>query len=258
VRNAPTPFFAKLFILLTLYYAVGILMSSPSQDYEWLGRLLMYLGIAGGVLVLGYYLVTQLITGGGQAFLNAYQTALAQYVSKMNGYGKQNNGVLNQAEQDSKDFEEKQIESLAGNAASAFNSVWGWLGTFVVATTLAALAYGVFKNPQVVAKWTGIFNNPSTQPKSPKASCIMIDLATVDELNAEGLTVQASNFLASLQSAWATVDAPYMQQQITALQSQVNAGLLSGVELDLANYFIEAYTFDLAMIPTAFSLPLAP
>jgi hypothetical protein len=49
-----------------------------------------------------------------------------------------------------------------------------------------------------------------------------------------------------------------MQQQITSLQNQINAGILTGIELDIATYFVQAYTFDLAMIPTVFTLPLVP
>jgi hypothetical protein len=232
-------------------------LSSP-EDYDAIGRLILYGGIAVGVIVALYYAVTQLITGGGQAFLNSYNSGLQVYVAKMDRYAGQNNGVLTQAQIASKDFEEKQLVSLAGNAASAFNGVWNWLGGFVLVGTLAALAYGVFKHPDVVTKWKDVLSNPSTQPKSPKAQCIMLDCALVDELAAEGLPVEASNLLMSLQATWASVDAPYMQQQVVSLQGQISAGILSGVELDLATYFIEAYTFELSMMPTVLTLPLVP
>jgi hypothetical protein len=231
---------------------------SSNPDYEGIGRIVLYGGIAVGIVVALYYAVTQLITGGGQAFLNAYQSALQIYVAKLDRYSQQNNGVLNQAQLASKDYEEKAMGGLAANAASAFNGVWNWLGGFILAGAIAAFAYGVFKNPDVVAKWKGILGNPATQPKSPKAQCIMLDCGLVDELAAEGYTVEATNLLASLQSSWGSIDAPYMQQQITSLQSQINAGILTGVELDLATYFVEAYTFELNMIPTVLTLPLVP
>lgn len=231
---------------------------SSSPDYEGIGRLILYVGIAVGVVASLYYAVTQLITGGGQAFLDAYHSSLEIYVAKMDRYGHEDNGVLSQAKQASKDFEEKSLQGLAANAASAFNGVWNWLGAFVVAGIIAAFAYGIFKHPDVVAKWKGIVSNPSTEPKSPKAQCIMLDCALVDELAAEGLTIEASNLLASLQNTWATDDAPYMQQQVISLQSQIDAGILAGVELELANYFVQAYTFELAMIPTVLTLPLVP
>jgi hypothetical protein len=229
-------------------------MSTSNQDYGWLGQLALYATIAVGVIVALYYGITALATGGGQAFLNQYNKSLEDYINKLNGFSSQNNGVLTGAQTASKDFEEKQLQSLAGNAASAFSSVWNWLGDFVVAGTLAALAYGIFKNPDVVAKWTGIIKN--ALPKSPKAQCDILDCALVDELNAEGYTVEATNLLTSIQSTWTNVDAPYMQQQIQVLQEQVNAGILTGVELDLANYWIEAFTYELTMMPTILVLPL--
>jgi len=232
-------------------------MSTPS-DYEGIGKIILYGGIAVGIVVTLYYAVTQLIMGGGQAFLNAYQSGLQVYVNKLDRYSQQNNGVLNQAQLESKDFEEKQLANTLGNAASSFNSVWNWLGVFVVTGALAALAYGVFKNPDVVTKWKNVFGTPATQPKSPKAQCVMLDCALVDELAADGYTVEATNLLASLQSTWSSIDAPYMQQQITSLQTQIDAGILTGVELDLATYFVQAYTFELSMIPTVLTLPLAP
>jgi len=230
---------------------------SNNADYEGIGKLILYGGIAVGVVVALYYGITQLIMGGGQAFLNAYHDALQVYVDKMDRYGKEDNGVLNQAKQASKDYEEKALGGLAGNAASAFNAVWNWLGTFVLEGIIAIFAYKLL-SPVVKAKWTGIVNNPATQPKSPKAECIMIDCALVDELAAEGYTVEATNLLASLQSSWATIDAPYMQDQVVSLQSQINAGILTGVELDMATYLVEAYTFELAMMPTVLALPLVP
>jgi hypothetical protein len=232
-------------------------MSTP-PDYEGIGKIILYGGIAVGVIVGIYYAVTQLITGGGQAFLNAYDKALQLYVQKLDRYGHEENGVLSQAKQASKDFEEKALGGLAGNAASAFNSVWNWLGGFVAAGFLTALAYKIFTHPEIVAKWRGIGSNPATQPKSPKAECIMLDCALVDELAAEGYMIEATNLLASLQSSWDSIDAPYMQEQVVSLQSQINAGILAGVELDLAMYFVEAYTFELSMIPTVLFLPLVP
>lgn len=229
-----------------------------SQDYGWVGQFLLYGTIAVGAIVAIYYAVTTLIMGGGQAFLNAYQSALQVYVNKMDKYSQENNGVLNQAQLASKDFEEKQLAGLVANAASQFGSITNWVYAFIAAAFLSALGYGIFKNPDVVVKWTKIGQDPATQPQTPEGECTELDCALVDELAAEGYTVEATNLLASIQSDWTGSVAPYMQQQIASLQSQISAGILTGVELDVAAYFVQAYTFDLAMIPTVLVLPLVP
>jgi hypothetical protein len=231
---------------------------STNADYEGIGKIILYGGLAVGIVVALYYGITQLLTAGGQAFLNAYQSALQVYVNKMDKYSQENNGVLNQAQLQSKAFEEKSLQGLAANAATAFGNVFDLLKSLIVPACITIFAITVFKNPSVVAKWTGIFKDPDTEPESPEAACTMLNCALVDELAAEGYTVEATNLLASIQSDWTSNVAPYMQQQIATLQGQINAGILTGVELDLATYFVDAYTFELSMIPTILTLPLVP
>jgi hypothetical protein len=84
----------------------------------------------------------------------------------------------------------------------------------------------------------------------------MYDCILVDQLALQGYTIAATNFLSTLQSSWYATDVPQMQATMANLQAQIDAGILSGIELSMAQATIQAYTWDIAMMPTIFAIPL--
>lgn len=210
------------------------------------------------VAIAGIYLVVKsLFLGGGQAFLDSFKTQLEHYTEKMDGYAKQNNGVLTQAQQASRDDEVKLMNDALANAQQAFNNPYEVIG--VVATIMVsvwAFFYGADKFNALRQKWGGVADNPQTKPKTAKGAAKMMECVLVDGLAAEGFMTTATNFFTQIQNSWYAVDVPSMQSIMSSLQMQIDAGILSGIQLAMAQATIQSYTFEIAMMPSVFALPL--
>jgi len=232
-------------------------MSSRNDTWSGLIPILTYLVLPVTAVVVIYYVVKNLFTGAGQAFLDLYKTQLDAYIKKMEGYAKQNNGVLNPAQQASREDEQKAMNGTQANAAQAFNDPWKVIGMVVgVAVAVLSAVYVAKKMPEIINKWKPVFENPNTQPKTGKGASTMFECVLVDQLATEGLMTTATNLFTTIQTLWNTVDVPQMQAQMTSLQTQIDAGVLVGFELQMALATIQAFNFEIAMMPSIFALPL--
>lgn len=232
-------------------------MSSRSEGASSLLPILTYIVLPIGALVIVYYVVKNLVSGGGQAFIDLYKVQLEAYIKKMDQYAKENNGVLNPAQEASREDEQKAMSGTQANAAQAFNDPWKVIGMIGgVAVTVLGVVYVAKNLPGIISKWQPIFQNPSTQPKSASGVSKMMECVVVDQLAVEGDPVIATNFLSTVQNSWNTVDVPQMQAIMSSLQAQINAGILTGIELSIAQATISAYASDIAMMPSIFAIPL--
>jgi hypothetical protein len=224
---------------------------------EALGKLVLYIGVPVGVLVAIYAIVTKLITGGGAAFIDLYKVQLDAYIKKMDRYAKENNGVLNAAQQASREDEQKAMNQTLGNAAQAYGTPWGLITAIAAAVLTVFLGVYVLKQfPSIYQKWKPLFEKPETQPRTGKSAAIMCECVLVDTLAAQGMLTTATNYLTTLQTMWSSIDAPYMQSEVANLQAQIDAGVLTGIHLQIAQYMVQAYTFELAVMPSILTLPL--
>lgn len=224
---------------------------SPWGDI--LSKLVLYVGVPVGVLVVIYALVTKLLTAGGEAFINLYKTQLDAYIAKMDRYAKENNGVLNAAQQASREDEQKAMNATLANAAQQYGTPWGLIGT------IAAVLLGILiikEIPAIYNKWKPVFEKPETAPRSGKGAATIYECVLVDRLAAQGFLTTATNFLTTIQTTWNSVDVLMMQNEIASLQAQINAGVLTGIYLQMAQYTIQAYQFEIAVMPSIFALPL--
>jgi len=220
-------------------------------------KVLMYILVPIGAVVALYFIVKQLLTGGGEAFLELYKTQLMAYIEKMEGYAKENNGVLNPAQEASRQDEVHLMGATQANAAQAFNDPWKVIDKIVgIGVAVLSIVYIAKNLPSIITKWKPLFENPNTQPKSAQGLAKMYDCVLVDQLALQGYTVAATNFLSTLQSSWYATDVPQMQATMASLQAQIDAGILSGIELSMAQATIQAYTWDIAMMPTIFAIPV--
>jgi len=222
-----------------------------------LPTILLYVVLPIGALVAIYYVVKSLITGGGDAFIDLYKKQLDAYIKKMEGYAKQNNGVLNEAQQASREDEQKGMNATLVNAAQAYGTPWDLITKITIVAVAILGAVYVAKNlPQIIQKWKPVFENPTTQARTGKGAATMFECVLVDQLAAEGAMTTATNLLTTVQTMWNTIDVPQMQADIASLQAQINAGILTGIELMNAQYMVQAMNFEISMMPSIFALPL--
>ena len=222
-----------------------------------LPTILLYVVLPIGALVATYYIVKSLITGGGDAFIDLYKVQLDAYLKKMEGYAKQNNGVLNEAQEASREDEQKAMNATLINAAQAYGTPWDLITKITIIAVAILGAVYVAKNlPEIIGKWKPVFQNPTTKPRTGKGAATIFECVLVDQLAAEGLMTTATNLLTTVQTMWNTVDVPQMQTEIVSLQAQIDAGVLTGIDLMNAQYMVQAMTFEISMMPSIFALPL--
>lgn len=229
-------------------------MANGQSPWDWIGKVALYVALPLVGIYAVYRLVTHMLFGGGDAFMNFASQQMDAYRKKMEQYASVNNGVLNDAQEKSRQDEITAINNSLGNAAQAYNSVQQMLAALIAVATGLMVAYLL---PSVYAKWKGALSSPTTQPKTAEGVAKILDCALVDQLAASGYMTEATALLTSIQNYWQSLELPQVQAAIASIQAEINAGVLTGFQLLWGQYMVTSLTFEVStMIPTVLTLPL--
>lgn len=213
-------------------------------------KALVYVLVPVGALIVVYKLIIDYLSGPLNAVKDLWKQQYDDYVRELKQYAEEDEGNLTTEHQTILDQKRKVIQQTEATFVQVSG---GYYGILEYAITLLFATIGIYLSarygPDIIAKWKGLIKKGDMQTAMGQqyvSACMM-----ADDLAAQGLTSQATNLVTVMQNRFDTIDAPYMQSQISYYQSQLPN--LVGWELLYAQFMIQAYQIELSMIPIWFT-----
>jgi hypothetical protein len=212
-----------------------------------LGKLVLYVGVPVGVLVVVWKVLESWFMGPVNAVKDLWEKQYNDYVAELKSYSEADGGNLTAEHQTILEAKTKQIAQTEKTFAQVSGNWLMWLRDVVIVGIFTIAGYYFLKN--VVLKWKGLVKSGDVQSEVGQgyiAMCMMID-----DFAARGLITEASVLATVTARRFETVDSPYMNSQIAYWQSQLPN--LVGWQLLYAQYIITAYQTTIMMVPIWFS-----
>jgi hypothetical protein len=209
----------------------------------------------GGLVVAGgtiYYIVTNTIGAGVNAYKEMYEKQYNELVVKMAGYVNQNGTNGFTASQQQAISEEEKILSLTEQGlANASNGITNTIITIAEIVVGGAVAVGI--SAAVVRGWLSRSGNKIA---TGQGAGYIAARSMADQLAYNGRRIQATNVISSMNTMYQVLDLPVMQQSVSSLQASLPA--LTGIQLLTAQQLITQFQFEMSVIPTLLAAPLPP
>jgi hypothetical protein len=226
------------------------------------GPVIIVLGLGAVGIYFLYQWLMEGFFGKANAFKDALQQALDNYTKKMISFNQETNGNLTASQLSASESELHAIDGLSVQLAAAYSS-WDQL-----VNTFSILMYGVTAGAftlVVLDKYLkgGFLHKPGTPapdniktPSTAYGNTMLVNMMIADEMIAMGDTIGATNLMNTMQSYYSVAMQGQMETQITNIQTEINAGLLQGVQLFIAQQTIAALSYDMALMPTLLVFPM--
>jgi hypothetical protein len=211
-----------------------------------LGKLVLYVGIPVGVLVVVYKALETWFMGPVNAVKDLWEKQYKDYVEEVKRYADEDNGNLTAEHQTILAEKEKVIAQTEKTFAQVSGRWDYWIG--LVITGVFAIA-AIYLLPSVISKWKGLVKKGDVQSEVGQGYIAMC--MTADDLAARGRVTEATALSTVIATRFTTVDKPFMQSQISYWQTQLPN--LTGWQLLYAQYIITAYQVTLLQVPIWFT-----
>jgi hypothetical protein len=181
-----------------------------------------------------------------------WQSQYNDYVAELKKYSEETGGALTSEQLTILERKEKQMQQTQATYVQTASGLYGLAATIVAIIAVALTFIGIYK--YTIDKWIG---KTKGQVQTATGQGYICALALADDLAARGYTSQAAALVTTMQSRFNNYTMPFMQSEIVRYQNLLPT--LVGWELIYANYMIQAYTIEIAAIPTWFTyLPPLP
>jgi hypothetical protein len=218
-----------------------------------LGKLVLYVGIPVGVLVVVWKVLESWFMGPVNAVKDLWEKQYNSFVDELKRYAEEDKGDLTTEHQTILEGKEKMIAQTEKTYAQVSGRFDYWIGVIIGAGVFLIAAKYIL--PDVIRAWKGRVKTGDVQSELGQGYIVMCMM--IDDFAARGLTTEASVLATVTARRFETVDAPYMNSQIAYWQSQLPN--LVGWQLLYAQYIITAYQTTIMMVPIWFSyLPPLP
>lgn len=226
---------------------------AKSAWVDVLSKLVLYVGIPIGVLILVYKVITDWLMGPVNALKDLWWKQYEDFVRELKEYSEEDNGNLTPEHQT---ILYGSGEKNGGKAGILLNTERSIVNISKNTSLLPDWAYWIifgiilaYVAPPILKKWKDFIKKNDVQSGMGQAYIATCMLA--DDFANKGYIDIATNLTTVLQERFNTIDAPYMQSQITYYQSQLPN--LVGWELLYAQWIIQAYQIELVNIPIWFT-----
>jgi hypothetical protein len=223
-------------------------MAEERKGVPWWVKAVVYVAVPVGVIVAAYKIISDWLMGPVNALKDLWQKQYNDYVAEMKEYA--DKGLMsNEDYQTVLDRKSSSMQQTEKSYAQLSMNLQATI-TECVAIVVAGLAIvGISK--AIIDKWT---KKASGQVQTAKGQGYIAACALAEDLAEKGKLTEATGLVTAMRDYFNTVDASFMQQQISYYQSMLPS--LTGAELLYANFIITAYATELAAIPVWFaSLP---
>jgi hypothetical protein len=221
----------------------------PPQPAPWWGNLILYAGVVIGVVWLIGTVISSILQGPLNTYKAMWDTQFTELITKIDAYTKEDGGNLTPAHQTAIDEEVKVLDltykGMADAAGALYNLLAWTAGEIIAACAAVGITY------VIVNAW---LKKAAGQWGTSHGATYIALMSMADNLAVAGQTTEATALATSAQTMFTSLDLPYMESTITALQAELPT--LTGVELLVAQQTIAALTVEITAIPIILATPL--
>jgi len=210
-------------------------------------KIVVYIVLPIGALYAVYKIATGVLLGPVNAYKDFFEMQYKDFVDELKRYSTSDNGNLTPAHLEILKQKQKLLEQTEKGLGQISNAMYTAVVEIAAIIGAGLVLIGIAK--AIISKWSMKWGG--SQSGSARGASYVAICSLAEQLATEGNVLQATALATSTHNYFASVDAPFMQAQISFFQSQLQ--ILTGFELAYAQFMIQTYAMELINIPVWYS-----